>query len=218
MTASYTGQAVTDAMLRVCAALKTQVDTLTSLDQAVGDGDMGYTLGKIADALAPYATAVVVASTTASTTPTTDLGKFLAGAGMLANKVGPSTMGTLLATALMRAGKAVMGQAELSPADLARMFQAAEQGIQERGKAQLGDKTILDALHPAVEAFGAAINAGQPVAAAGASALAAAAAGRDAVTPQRSKIGRASWVGERTEGQVDPGCAALVVILTALVA
>jgi len=207
MTAPYTGQAVTDAMQRVCAALKTQVDTLTSLDQAVGDGDMGYTLGKIADALAPYAT----------TTPTTDLGKFLGGAGMLANKVGPSTMGTLLATALMRAGKAVMGQAELSPADLARMFQAAEQGIQERGKAQLGDKTILDALHPAVEAFGAALAAGQPVAAAGASALAAATAGRDAVTPQRSKIGRASWIGERTEGRVDPGCAALVVILAALV-
>ncbi len=207
MTAPYTGQAVTDAMQRVCAALKTQVDTLTSLDQAVGDGDMGYTLGKIADALAPYATA----------TPTTDLGKFLAGAGMLANKVGPSTMGTLLATALMRAGKVVMGQAELSPADLARMFQAAEQGIQERGKAQLGDKTILDALHPAVEAFGAALATGQPVAAAGASALAAATAGRDAVTPQRSKIGRASWVGERTEGRVDPGCAALVVILAALV-
>lgn len=205
MTAPYTGQAVTDAMQRVCAALKTQVDTLTSLDQAVGDGDMGYTLGKIADALALYATA------------TADLGKFLAGAGMLANKVGPSTMGTLLATALMRAGKTVMGQAELSPTDLARMFQAAEQGIQERGKAQLGDKTILDALHPAVEAFGAALAAGQPVAAAGASALAAATTGRDAVTPQRSKIGRASWVGERTEGRVDPGCAALVVILAALV-
>lgn len=207
MTATYAGQAVVDAVLRTAAALKAQVDALTALDQAVGDGDMGYTLGKIADALIPYAT----------TAATTDLGKFLAGAGMAANKAGPSTMGTLLATALMRAGKVVMGQAELTPADLARMFQAAEQGIQERGKAQLGDKTILDALHPAVEAFGAAINAGQPVAAAGARALAAATAGRDAVTPLRSKMGRASWVGERTEGQVDPGCAALVVILAALV-
>lgn len=207
MTTIYAGQAVVDAMLRAATALKAQADALTALDQAVGDGDMGYTLGKIADALIPYATA----------TPPTDLGKFLGGAGMLANKAGPSTMGTLLATALMRAGKAVMGQAELSPADLARMFQAAEQGIQERGKAQLGDKTILDALHPAVEAFGAAIAAGEPVATAGARALAAATAGRDAVTPLRSKIGRASWVGERTEGRVDPGCAALVAILAALV-
>jgi len=97
------------------------------------------------------------------------------------------------------------------------MLQAAEQGMQERGKAQLGDKTILDALHPANAAFAAAIAAGEPVEAAGARALAAAQAGRDAVTPKRSQIGRASWVGERTEGQIDPGCAALVVILAALV-
>ena len=202
----YTGQHVTEAMLRVCAALKAKTDYLTSLDQAVGDGDMGYTLGKIADALALYATG----------TPTNDLGKFLAGAGMAANKAGPSTMGTLLATALMRAGKAVMGKSELASADLAQMLQAAEQGIQERGKAQLGDKTILDALHPAAGAFAAALAGGQTVAAAGASALAAAIAGRDAVTPLRSKIGRASWIGNRTEGRVDPGCEALVVILSAL--
>ena len=206
MTTSYGGAAVADAMARVCAALKTQVDTLTSLDQAMGDGDMGYTLGKIADALTDYA----------GTTSTADLGKFLGGAGMLANKVGPSTMGTLLATALMRAGKGVRGKAELAPADLVAMLQAAEQGMQERGKAQLGDKTILDALHPANEAFAAAIAACEPVEAAGAQALVAAEAGRDAVTPRRSQIGRASWIGERTEGQIDPGCAALVVILAAL--
>jgi dihydroxyacetone kinase len=206
MSNNIAAPAIIDAMRRVCATLKTQADALTSLDQAVGDGDMGYTLGKIADALAGYATSA----------PATDLGKFLGGAGMLANKAGPSTMGTLLATALMRAGKTALGKSELTPADLALMLQAAEQGIQERGKAQLGDKTILDALHPAVEAFGAAITAGEPLNVAGAQALAAAETGRDAVTPLRSKMGRASWVGERTEGRVDPGCAALVVILAAL--
>lgn len=207
MTATYTGEAVAAAMQRVCAALKVQADYLTSLDQAVGDGDMGYTLGKIADALAGYA----------QTTSTADLGKFLGSAGMLANKVGPSTMGTLLATALMRAGKVVMGKAELTSADLIAMLSAAEQGMQERGKAQLGDKTILDALHPANAALAAAISGGATLRAAGHDMLRAAEAGRDAITPQRSKIGRASWVGERTEGQVDPGCAALVVILAALV-
>jgi dihydroxyacetone kinase-like protein len=206
MTALCDGRAAADALLRVCAALKSRVDELTSLDRAIGDGDMGLTLGKIADALTEYARA----------TPATDLGRFLVGAGMLANKAGPSTMGTLLATALMRAGKAVMGKAYLSPGDLVAMFQAAEQGIQERGKAQLGEKTILDALHPAVEAFAAAIAAGATVGTAGARALAAAEAGRDAVTPRRSLIGRASWIGERTDGRVDPGCEALVVILSAL--
>jgi phosphoenolpyruvate---glycerone phosphotransferase subunit DhaL len=206
MIASYTGRDVTGAMLRVCAALKSHGDDLTTLDQAVGDGDMGYTLAKIADALTEYA----------SVTPAADIGKFLGSAGTAANRAGPSTMGTLLATALMRAGKAVMGKADLSPGDLTAMLRAAEQGIQERGKAQLGDKTILDALHPAVEAFAAAIAAGATVGAAGTRALAAAEAGRDAVTPRRSLIGRASWIGERTEGRIDPGCAALVVILSAL--
>ncbi len=131
---------------RPCCALRCPGDPSRHpdhLDQAVGDGDLGITLGKIADALSDYA----------DTTPTSDLGKFLGGAGMLANKVGSSTMGTLLATALMRAGK--VGQSRLAPADLAAMLQAADQGMQERGKAQLGDKTIVDALHPAAEAFAA---------------------------------------------------------------
>ena len=81
----------------------------------------------------------------------------------------------------------------------------------------MGDKTVVDALHPAALAFAAAVEAGDPLPAAAASALAAAEAGRDQVTPLRSKIGRASWVGERTEGKVDAGCEALVLMLNALI-
>ena len=146
-----------------------------------------------------------------------DIGKFLGGAGMAANKAAPSTMGTLLATALMRAGKEVMGKTEISNPELVAMFKAAVTGMQERGKAQLGDKTIIDALHPACEAFAVTIEQGASLAEAGAKALAAAEAGRDSVTPLRSKVGRASWVGERTEGQIDPGCEALVVMLKAII-
>lgn len=97
------------------------------------------------------------------------------------------------------------------------MFKAADLGMQERGKAKPGDKTIIDALHPAYEAFAAAVEGGASLSGAGAKALVAAEAGRDSVTPLRSKVGRASWVGERTEGQVDPGCEALVVMLKAVV-
>ena len=114
---------------------------------------------------------------------------------MLANKVGPSTMGTLLATALDARRQGCHGQVELAPADLVAMLQAAEQGMQERGKAHLGDKTILDALHPANEAFAAAVAAGEPVEAAGAQALVAAQAGRDAITPRRSQIGPCQVAG-----------------------
>jgi dihydroxyacetone kinase len=207
MTEKIQGQDVVAAMQRACKALLDQQDYLTSLDQAMGDGDMGITLSKIATALLDYA----------ATASTDDLGKFFMGAGMTANRTAPSTMGTLLATALMRAGKEVKGKSELDAGDLARMFQAADTGIQERGKAKPGDKTIVDALHPASESFAAAIDAGKSLPEAGAEALQAARMGLESVTPLRSKIGRASWVGERTIGKVDPGCAAFVVILTSMV-
>lgn len=209
MSEVVTSEQVVAAVKRVGATLVSSEQYLTELDQQMGDGDLGITLSKIGAALVEYA----------DTTPVDgDIGKWLGKAGMSANKAGSSSFGTLLATALMRGGKVVAGQGELSAADVAAMFQAADAGVIERGKAQPGDKTVIDALQPASAAFTAAIAAGQPLAAAGAAALAAAQAGRDSVTPLRSKIGRASWVGERTEGKVDPGCEALVVMLAAVLA
>lgn len=207
MADTIQGQAVADALLRASNALITNSDYLTELDQMMGDGDTGITLGKVATALIDYV----------NSNPADDIGDFLAKAGMAANKAAPSTLGTLTATALMKAGKEVKGQTELSVQDLATMFSAADDGVQQRGKAKLGDKTIVDALHPASIAFTEAIAAGASLMDAGMAALRAAEAGRDQVTPLRSQIGRASWVGERTEGKVDPGCAALVVILSAII-
>ncbi|MCP4168674.1 MAG: dihydroxyacetone kinase subunit L [Chloroflexi bacterium] len=207
MTESIQGQAVAEAIKRACAALSEQTEYLTSLDQAMGDGDMGITLSRIADALQSYA----------EDTPADDLGKFLLGAGMATNRAAPSTIGTLTATALMRMGKVAKGKDSLSAGDIGELFEAADTGIQQRGKAKLGDKTIVDAIHPASVAFAEAIAVGASLQQAGESALLAAAQGRDNVTPLRSKIGRASWVGERTEGLVDPGCAAFVIMLSAIV-
>lgn len=201
------GSEVVQAMRRVADALEGQRETLQRLDQASGDGDLGITAGKIAAALRTYA----------AVEPGEDLGQYIGAAGLAVNKAASSTLGTLLATALLRAGKEAKGLAELEAQNLAAMLSAADQGIQERGKARVGDKTIVDALHPAAEAFQAALAAGKGPAEAGAALLAAAEAGRDAVTPLRSKIGRASWQGERTEGQVDPGCEALVMIMRAVI-
>jgi dihydroxyacetone kinase len=207
MSEVITGQAIVEALQRAAQALKAQSDYLTALDQALGDGDTGITLSKVADGVLTYINA----------NPISDIGKFLGGAGMAANKAAPSTMGTLLATAMMRGGKEVMGKTEITPENLAAMFKAANLGMQERGKAKPGDKTIIDAVQPANEAFAAAIEAGASLKEAGLKTLVAAEAGRDSVTPLRSKVGRASWVGERTEGQIDPGCEALVVMLKAVV-
>ncbi len=206
MAETFNGQQVAGAIAKACEVLKANGETLTSLDQALGDGDLGITFNRIAEALIEYS----------KTAPANDVGKLLANAGMLANKVGPSTMGTLAATALMRGGKEMMGKAEITASDIAKMFQAAAAGMKERGKANLGDKTVLDAIFPASQAYSAAIEKGEPAAAAAKAALQAAREGRDRVTPLRSKVGRAAWVGERTEGRVDPGCALVVIVLEAI--
>jgi dihydroxyacetone kinase len=198
---------VVAALRRVGAILVEREAYLTELDQQMGDGDLGITLSKIGAALVEFADSTPVDG---------DLGKYLGKAGAAANRAGSSSFGTLLATAFMRAGKTIGAKDEVTAAELAAMFAAADTGVQERGKAQLGDKTVVDALHPASATFGAALQAGQSLREAGLAALAAAEAGRDAVTPLRSKIGRASWVGERTEGKVDAGCEALVVMLGAV--
>ena len=207
MNAGLDGAAVAAAVARIGAELVAQEAALTALDQQMGDGDLGITLSKIGLALQAFVESTPVEG---------DLGKWLGKAGMAANRAGSSSFGTLLATALLRGGKAVAGKATLTGEDLAAFLAAADAGVQERGKAQPGDKTVIDALHPAAEAFGAAVAAGKSVAEAGQAALAAAQAGRDRVTPLRSKIGRAGWVGECTEGKVDPGCEALVLMLGAL--
>jgi dihydroxyacetone kinase len=197
---------IQNAFRRVASALRENSDHLTELDQAVGDGDLGITASKVADALDAYADQDVG----------DDLGKYLAAGGMAVNRAASSTLGTLLASGLMSAGKTVRGQDGLSNEDMAGMLEAAFEGLKTRGKAKLGDKTILDALHPASEAFSNAINEGHDLAAAGKAMYDAAVTGRDAVTPLRNRIGRAGWVGERTEGKVDPGCEAWVVIARAI--
>ncbi len=206
MSSTIQGADVVAAVRRACQALVDQRDYLTSLDQAMGDGDLGITMGKIGEALLAYIDA----------NPIDDIGKYLLQLSTATNKAAPSTMGTLTAGALMSAAKIVRGKIELEPADLAAIFQAADEGIQTRGKAAPGDKTIIDALHPASRAFAEAIAAGAGAQAAGEAAIAAAERGRDSVTPLRSKVGRASWVGERTEGKIDPGCAMFVLALKAI--
>jgi len=125
-------------------------------------------------------------------------------------------MESLLAIALMRAGKEIKGQEEISPQDVLMMLKTADGAIMEKGKANLGDKTLLDALHPAIEALEKGIAAGKALAETITEMVAAAQSGLESVKPLRSQVGRASWLGERTEGKVDPGCALVVTILSGL--
>ncbi len=209
MTRNYQLDDVKAVMRRVASALSESENELTKLDQALGDGDLGITAVKISDALLVY---IKDAGDDAGN----DLGRFIAGAGMAANRVASSTMGTLLATAAMRAGRVVKGADSIAPAQLGEMLNQAGQGMRERGKASLGDKTILDAIFPAAEAFSAALANDKPLAEAARKMVDAAKEGRDAVTPLRSKIGRAGWIGERGQGMLDPGCQLCVIVLEAM--
>ncbi len=207
MTEIVDANGIRAAALRVADRLEGLRDLLNALDAAMGDGDLGISAAKAAPAVRDYV---------AANSPGDDIGKWLAGLGMAVNRVASSTMGTLTATALMRAGKEARGLAVLDAATLARMLNAAEAGIVERGKAQVGDKTILDALHPAAAAFEAAVAQGQDLNSAGDALLQAARTGRDAAIPLKSQVGRAAWVGDRTAGLPDPGTVLLVSVVEAL--
>jgi len=185
-------------------------DELNELDAAMGDGDCGLTAEKGAKGIIQFMTENPVESSE-------DLGKWLMQLGMSYNKAAPSTMGALMATALMRAAKVIKGKTEFDDKDIAKMLTAASTGIQERGKAKPGDKTIVDALEPSAQALAGAIEAGKPLADAAKDALAAAKKGRDDAIPLRSKIGRANWVGDRSIGKLDPGTVLFVSVLEAVV-
>jgi dihydroxyacetone kinase len=201
-----TGHDLNLGLARVAAALEAHAEALGDLDRTIGDGDLGITARKIAAALhqlPDYRDA-------------SDLGAELMRAAMAINKVASSSFGTLLAGAVLAAGKVVRGQQHLSPNDLARMLEAADVALQERGNAKPGDKTMIDAIHPAAVALRGALDQGASPEGAMLAMVRAARAGRDAVTPLRNRIGRASWIGERTEGVVDPGAHAAVIIVEAL--
>ena len=212
MANTIDGNGLRAAVERSAARMAALSDVLNRLDAAMGDGDLGITAGKGAAALRAH----LAANPAPPAGQGDDLGRYVSELGMSFNRAASSTMGALVATALMRAGKEARGLAVLDGATLARMLQAADAGVQERGKAKPGDKSVVDVLHPAAEAFAAAIERGETLDAAGLALLRAARQGRDAAIPLRSKIGRSGWVGERTENQPDAGTVLLVNVLEAV--
>jgi len=182
-------------------------DYLCELDGAMGDGDQGVTMaigfGAIAAALPALADQ--------------DIGTILTKSGLAFNGTAASTIGALFATACLRAGRVVKGKQEIGVADLAAMAEAAAAGIQERGKAQRGDKTVLDALLSAATALRAAATAGAGIEAALQAALVAAKAGVQATIPLKARVGRAAWIAERSVGHQDPGATSFYLMLKSAV-
>jgi len=195
MRTTITSADLVAVLEKMATDMEAQKDYLCELDGAVGDGDQGVTMAIGFRAIRAVLPAL----------KDQDIGTIITKSGLTFNGTAASTIGALLATACMRAGREAKGKHEIGTADVATMVEAAQIGIQERGKAQLGDKTVLDALAPTVAALKAAAADGLPLAEALARSLSAAEEGLKSTIPMKSKIGRASWIADRTVGHQDPG-------------
>jgi hypothetical protein len=183
----------------VATALEENSKKFEELDSVAGDGDLGITAGNIAKGLRSGATQV-----------TGDLKADLMLLGREIAKFAPSTFGTLFATGFIRASSAVTDGDSFTNLKLG--LSAAFEGISTRGKAVVGERTLLDALSPAVNALTASDDLQSGLSAA----AVAARAGVVATASMSPKHGRAGWIGERAFGNEDAGATVIAVAFEAL--
>ena len=177
-------------------------DFLTDLDREIGDADHGVNMARgFTEVLA------------AIPQDETDLGVVLKKVGMtLLSKVGGAS-GPLYGTAYMKAAGVVAGKTEVTVEDGKAIFEAVIGGIQMRGKAVKGEKTMLDALIPAQEAYNAAVGGGDDAVTALTKAVEAAKEGVEYTKTIAATKGRASYLGERSIGHQDPGATSATITL-----
>jgi dihydroxyacetone kinase-like protein len=198
--------AVLDEWVRRFAGLVSQNrDHLTELDAAIGDADHGSNMDRGMGA------AVAALDETSPATA----GALLTKVGMtLVSTVGGAS-GPLFGTFFLRMGTSLGDVDTTSPLDFAAALRAGLDGVVARGKAEPGDKTMYDALAPAVDALEAALAEQASLSAGLKVARDAAQAGRDATTPMLARKGRASYLGERSVGHQDPGATTVALLLEA---
>ena len=177
---------------------------LTELDSAIGDADHGANMTRGMDAVMDKIGA----------TPAGAADELFKTVGMtLVTSVGGAS-GPLYGTFFLRMGMTTGAVTTLDAAALGAALRAGLDGVVARGKAELGDKTMFDAMAPAIDAWDGA--AGDGLAAASAAAFAAAQAGRDSTEPLVARKGRASYLGERSAGHLDPGATSTALLFEAL--
>jgi len=177
---------------------------LTELDSAIGDGDHGINMDRGFQAVVAKLPEIGSGSA----------GGLFKGVGMtLISTVGGAS-GPLYGTFFLRAGTAFGEANEVTPELLVGAIRAGLDGVVQRGKASLDDKTMVDAMTPAVEALEA--GAADDLATVLSAAASAAAAGRDRITPLVARKGRASYLGERSAGHQDPGATSTTILFESL--
>jgi dihydroxyacetone kinase-like protein len=185
------------------AAIAEHKQYLTELDSAIGDADHGINMDRGFQAVLGKLDGA----------PPGDIGALCKTVGMtLVSTVGGAG-GPLYGTLFLQIGVATAGKDEITAEDWGAALDAAVSGVQARGKAEAGDKTMLDALIPARDAYAAALAEGADMPAALRRAADAAEQGRDATIPLVARKGRASYLGERSAGHQDPGATSSALLL-----
>lgn len=208
MTSTIDTAALHDWISRFAVAMNDNREWLTELDSAIGDADHGANMAR--------GMAAVVDKLDAGAPETID--ELLKGVGMtLVSSVGGAS-GPLYGTFFLRMGMTAGAVPTLDAASLATALRAGLDGVVARGKAEAGDKTMYDAMAPAVDALDSTLAAGADLGAALVAAADAAAAGRDATRPLVARKGRASYLGERSAGHLDPGAASTAILFETLAA
>lgn len=196
-----------DAWMRSAAAsLNENRQRLIDLDRAIGDADHGENMDR--------GFTSIVEKLDTDGTPATPSDVFKLAAMTLMSRVGGAA-GPLYGTAFLRGSTAVAGKQALEAGDVVAFLTAARDGIVSRGKAEPGDKTMVDAFTPAVEAAETAAAAGADGPQTLAAAANAAEGGLAGTEPLIARKGRASYLGERSAGHLDPGAASTTLILQA---
>jgi phosphoenolpyruvate---glycerone phosphotransferase subunit DhaL len=197
-------QATFEMVSEMAAAMEENRRRLTKLDSEIGDGDHGNNMHRGFQA---------ALERLEGADPSTPADVRTAVSMALISKVGGAA-GPLYGTAFLRASTALGGNEEVSAEDAAGAIEAALGGIQQRGKAEVGDKTIVDALEPATEAAKEAAGEGT-VAGVFRAAAGAAEEGAESTIPMTARRGRASYLGARAQGHQDPGATSTYLLLDA---
>jgi dihydroxyacetone kinase-like protein len=194
-------------MAEVVSAVRSEADHLTQLDAAIGDGDHGTNMRRGFDAVDK-----ALAVEQDELPPGRLL--ILVGKTLVATVGGAS--GPLWGTAFRRAGRSLGSAPDFDGPDLVAALDEAIAGVVDLGAAQPGDKTMIDALQPAVDALRASLDSGATLDAALGAASQAASDGAHATVPMQARKGRASYLGERSIGHQDPGATSAELIVRAL--
>ena len=189
----------------MAAAMEENRKHLTKLDSEIGDGDHGNNMHRGFQA---------ALERLEGTEPQTPADVLKAVSTALVGKVGGAA-GPLYGTAFLRASTSLSGKEDLSSEDVAEAMEAALGGVKQRGKAEEGDKTMIDALAPAVAAAKEAASSGKGVGEVSREAAEAAGEGSEATVPLTARRGRASYLGERAAGHMDPGARSTYLLLDA---